>query len=377
MAIKGDPRSRRERRAVALPDPITTPSPPPEKTEALAAAGTPINRGNSDQMPLSEPGRQQAAEVADQIQSKGGLDKLVVSPAVRTKETAQPIIEKQPDIPVREEPAIESWAQGNLEGEQETPQVQSEIRDLIRKNPRRVIPGQGSMSSKPGESFEQYRQRTLPAMRGIMQEFADGIEKNPNFKLGVPIHSSVVKLTKAWLSKGSPDDFAINPGEMDKHSEPPGTVARLFPNDKGEWEVNEVNLKNKEPLGPGIYLIRHAMTPQNTESYSGADAQQQALGKMTKHIDKLDFGRAQAEALKASKAGMGDDDIQKYIDAALPDAKTASQLSMPQVLAVIAAAGPGKKAEYAPLLKSHFGNISALAPDDQAEFAAHLQQISS
>ena len=56
-----------------------------------------------------------------------------------------------------------------------------------------------------------------------------------------------IKLLRAWLAKGTPDDFSIKPEEMvsDK-SEKPGQVERLFPQRKGRsWELKPVNLDKR------------------------------------------------------------------------------------------------------------------------------------
>ena len=50
--------------------------------------------------PLSEKGIKQAEEVVSKIGKKPDL--IVVSPYIRTRETAQPLISKYPDIPVEE-----------------------------------------------------------------------------------------------------------------------------------------------------------------------------------------------------------------------------------------------------------------------------------
>lgn len=349
-------------------------APPPEETLANVQSGVDVNRGSSDQIPLSDVGQQQAEQMADKLQEKGGLDKLIVSPAVRTEQTAQPIIARNPQIPVKSDPNLESWAQGNLEGQPQA-QVKNEIRDLIRRDPRRVLPGQGAMTSKPGESFDQFRLRALPAMRGIMQEYAEGAQQNPSHKIGVPIHSQVIKLTKAWLKNGAPDDFSIDPKEMDHDSEAPGTVARMFPNENGEWEINDINLDNGKQLDPGIYLIRHALTPQNRETYERSEQQHKALANLVQSTQGLKFPTVKQWAQKASKTGMPDEEIGNYIDQSLPDANSAAGMSMPQILAVMAAASPKKRQEYLPLIASHFGNLDALPEDQRRLLEQHIANI--
>jgi len=349
-------------------------SPPPEETLATAASGTPVNKGMSDKMPLSPEGTNQAAALGDAFAKKGGLDAMVTPPSVRTKQTSDAIKSKVGAIPDQAAPGLESWAQGGLEGQPEA-SVKGQIQDLIRKNPGTPIPGQGSMASQPGESFDQFKGRALPAIRGVMQQFAEGMAKNPEFKLGVTTHSQVGKLTRAWLAKGTPDDFSIHTPEMAKDGDAPGSVHRLFPNKSGDWELNPVDMKDPSPLEAGIYLIHHASTPQSAENSKLAEDQQRSLGEMSKHVASGDFGRARAFASKASKAGLPDDAISSYIDQALPDAKTAGDLPMPQLLATLAAAGPSKKAEYAPLVQSHFSNMQGLPPEHAQALQQHLASM--
>jgi len=364
------------KRAAADPAAIP-PSPPPDQQIAMVKSGIDINRGNANQIPLSDVGHSEAQQRADQFAAKGGVDQVVIPTSERAKESAAPIIAANPQAQVKSDPNLEAHAQGNLEG-QPMDMVKGQLRDLMKNNPQRIIPGQGALSSRKGESFDQARLRILPAIRGVMQQLAEGMQKNPDHKIVVPIHSSVIKLTKAWLANGAPDDFSVNPSVMDKEtSETPGGVDHLFPNKRGEWETNEVNMRDPQQLGAGIYLLRHAPTPINKETYEQGAAQQQALAQMHKHIQSGDFRRAKSFAEQASKAGMSDQDIEKYVDNAIPDRDTVSQYPMPRLLATIAAAGPQKKQELAPLLQSHFGNIDQLPEDVRGPFAEHLAQIAS
>jgi hypothetical protein len=162
---------------------------------------------------------------------------------------------------------------------------------------------------------------------------------------------------------------------MDREADPPGGVDRLFPNDKGEWEMTPVDMTSANPLEPGIYMIRHAVTPQSKENTDKTEAQQTHLAKMVQATQDLNFRSAQAHAKHASDAGMSDEDIGKYVDLALPDQKTAAQLPMPQLLAVLAAAGPSRRAEYAPLLASHFSGTDALPAHERQALMNHIAQM--
>jgi len=372
MAIKRSKFERKNARAARKTAPKVDPNAPPptpQETAAMAASGIDINRGSSTEDALSPEGVEQVQETGQKLAAKGGLDKIVASPSVRTAQTAQEVAAADPKTPpVSTDQGLESWAQGNLEGQPEKA-VKAQIRDLIRKNPRAVIPGQGAITTRPGESFDQYRMRALPAIRGVMQSLAE----NPTAKIGVPIHSSVIKLTKGWLANGAPDDFSIKPGEMDKKSEAPGTVSRLFPDEQGEWEISDVDLDDKAPLAPGVYLIRHGSTPFNIPD-KGSQAQD-ALGKIAQYAQTIhpgNFGRIKAVAQKAVDAGhLTHDEVSSAIDKSLPEPEDAEDLPNDQLLAVASAASPAKRANYAPLIARNFGNHDNLPP----ELATHLKSL--
>jgi broad specificity phosphatase PhoE len=261
---------------------------------------------------------------------------------------------------------------GNLEG-QPKKLVSDQIKDLVRNNPSFKIPGKGALSTRPGESFDDFRTSRLSAIRGLMQEIAN----DPTKKIGRVTHSQVIKLTKAWLANGTPDDLSIKPDEMTDQSEEPGSVARLWPDDQGNWQLTDVNLADDKPLPPGGYLIRHGMTPWNKETYDSkpGDAQQQAIQQIAKYTRGMDFGRALATAQKAKAGGhLSDEEIQGAVDSAIPPPEDAADMPMHHVLALGTAASPSKG--YGPLLQKYFGDhIGELPPDSQAALAAHLQQL--
>lgn len=346
--------------------------PAPAETEALAATGEDINRGNSNQDPLSPQGEAQAQEVAAGLAQKGGLDTLKASTSKRSADTAQAIAEQNPTpVDPEPDPNSESWAQGNMEG-QPTAMVKDQIRDLVRKNPTFKIPGQGAMSTRPGESFDDFRQRYLSSIRGTMQQLAD----NPSAKHGIVTHSTGIKLLNGWLANDTPDDLSIKPEAMDDKSEAPGNVSHLFPDKDGKWQIKPVDLKSSEPLPPGIFLIRHGATPWNAETYAKNEGGQDARQQITKYLKGMDFGRARAVAQKASVAGhLSDDDISSLIDSSLPDAKTAADLPLHHLLGVASAASPAKRQEYAPVIQKHFAGASQLPPDAAQQLTQHLRAI--
>lgn len=355
----------------AQPDIADIPPIPAEESARLASEGTKLNRGNANQLPMSPVGHEEVAKVAEQLASKGGLDALETSPAVRAQQTADEVVAQNPTpLPVKQNENLESWAQGNLEG-QPLVAVKKQIQDLIRNQPGRVIPGQGQVSSKKGESFDAYRMRALPSIQGLMQELAN----DPTKKIGVPDHSSVTKLAKAWVANGTPDDFSIKPSAMEADPAKPGSVSRLFPNQDGEWELKDVDLDNSEPLPPGIFFIRHGATPFNRETYQKQDASHGLMANLSKQVQKMDFGRARTTAQQATKDGsLTDDQISSIIDSSLPSAQDAANLPLHHLLAVATAASPSKRAEYAPLIHP-LKDAQGVDPDGMAKIQAHISSL--
>lgn len=337
----------------------------------MVQAGIPVARGSSDQLPLSQAGIQEAKETGEKLAAKGGLDDIQSSGAVRAQQTAQIVGAEQPNpIPLQQDGDMDSFSIGNAEGNPKA-LVGQQIKDLVRNNPSYKIPGRGAATSRDGESFDDFRTSRLSALRGAMQELA----ANPTAKIGRVTHSQVIKLAKGWLAAGAGDDFKVDPTAFNDEKEEPGNVARLYPNPNGEWALNDVNLDSPEPLGPGVYLIRHGMTPWNSENYKaqGGDGGMGALSAIAAHTRALDFDGARKAAMSAK--GLSDDDISNMVDSNLPNAQTAADLPHDQLLSVLAAASPQKRQEYLPLAQQRFGDLSQLPMQARTSLAGHLGRI--
>lgn len=337
----------------------------------MVAAGIPVNRGSSDQVALSDPGIEEAKMVGERLAAKGGLDDLKSSQAIRAKQTAQIVGQEQPSpIPLQEDGNLESFAQGVAEGQPKA-LVGKQIQDLIRNNPSYRIPGRGAATSKDGESFDDFRSSRLSAIRGAMQELA----ANPQAKIGRTTHSQVIKLVKGWINNGTPDDFSVDHTAMADEHEEPGNVAHLYPKDTGEWQMNDVDLNSPEQLGPGIYLIRHGMTPWNKETYekNGGDGGLGALAQIAAHTRAMDFDGAKKAAQGAK--GLSEQDLSNVVDQNLPTAEQAADLPHSRVLAIAAAASPQKREEYMPLLRDRFSQMQTLPPMAQRQLLSHLGRI--
>jgi broad specificity phosphatase PhoE len=333
--------------------------------------GIPVLRGSSDQLGLSPAGVQEAKETGAKLAAKGGLTDLKSSGAKRAQQTAEIVGAEQPNpIPLQQDGDMDSFAIGNAEG-QPRALVGQQIKDLVRNNPSYKIPGRGAITSRDGESFDDFRTSRLSALRSAMQELAN----NPTAKIGRVTHSQVVKLAKGWLKNGTPDDMSVDATAMQDEKEQPGNVARLYPNPKGEWEMSDVDLDSPEELGPGIYLIRHGMTPWNKENYDkeGGDSGLGSLAAIAAHTRALDFDGAKKSAMSAK--GLSDEDISNMVDSNLPNAQQAAELPHDQLLGVLAAASPQKRQEYLALAQQRFGDLSPLPTQARMQLGRHLGSI--
>lgn len=339
----------------------------------MAASGMDVNRGNSDQVPLSDKGRDEIQDTAAKLAARGGIDKAIVSTSVRGQQTADAIQAAHPPMQRMNDPNVESWPQGNLEGKP-AKLVKDQIRELVRDTPTVAPDGQGSASSRPGQSFTDWSRGYLSSIRGnAMQELA----RDPSKKIGVITHSMGSKLVKGWLAAGHPDDFSIKPDAMEEAAEPPGGVERLYPNEDGEWEMNPVDMDSEEPLDPGIYMIRHGMTPWNKETWDKAQNGQQALIEIAKHTRSLNLNQLNAAARRARAQGaLSDDEISGAIDQSLPDAKEAADLPPHHLMTIVTLASPQKRGGYMPVAQFVLGKGVHQLPDPhRGSILQHLQRI--
>jgi hypothetical protein len=266
---------------------------------------------------------------------------------------------------------LESRALGQLEGEHKTPEVKAFLRSTIRNLPNYKIPGQGAMSNRPGESFSEFKQRVITALRGLMQRLAT----SPQSRIVVPTSSQVIRLAKAWCDAGCPDDFSVNIDTMSKDDEgKPGEIERLFPEPSGQWGVTPFAPQSSKEFGPGIYLMRHGETDQVQAAH--AVDHQKSRAQIIAHVRAGNYAGAREAGRSAVSAGhLTDDDVSSAVDEALPDGQSAHQLPPDQLLAAASAASPEKRAELMPALQSKFADLSGVAMDGQHQLRSHLGRL--
>lgn len=359
----------------SIPHEAVTDPPGVGATSAMAAGGEDVVRGNSNEQPLTPQGLASVAKTGAGLAKLGGVDQIIGSDAERTKETAQAIQQtdlKQP--PIKTDPALESNALGRLEGEPKTPGVKKFLADLIRKSPDYRIPGQGATSSRPGESFNEFRIRALSAVRGIMQTLA----QNPTQAIAVPKHSQISKLVAAWVANGLPDDLSVDPAVMTKEMPmKPGEVERFAPDAQGQWKIEKFDPNTATSLPKGsIYFVEHGETPATSAKSGMVSEGQKSRAKIITSIRAGDWKGALSAARNASSLKqLSDDDISQAIDEALPGAKEAATLPPHHVLTAATAASPEKRAELMPQVNEKFRDLSSVSPEGQQALRAHISRL--
>jgi broad specificity phosphatase PhoE len=354
-----------------IPHEAITDSPSPSLTSSMAAGGEPIVRGNSNLQPMTSEGHTTVKKVGQQLAALGGPDEIDPAASFRAMQTAADVGD-QTGAPVgNPNPDLDSHAMGNLEGEQKTPEIKKFIRDSIRKNPNLKIPGQGAMSSNPGESFNEFRVRGITGLIGLAQKLA----ANPTGRYLAPTSSQLIKLAKAWIAAGAPDSMAIDHREMMKDDAgKPGEIERMFPTADGKWELNPFNPKTAPNFPPGIYLMRHGET-SSVQAHTASEGQK-ARANLIGHIRSGNYQGAKEVAKSAHAAGhLNDDEISSAIDESLPSADEAQRLPNDQLLAAASAAGASKRAELLPTLQQRFSDLSSVSPEGKHALASHLGRL--
>lgn len=356
-----------------IPAEAVTSPPSPLASRDLALGGEHLVRGNSNRQPLTPEGQATVAQTGQELAQAGGVDKIISSSAERATGTAAALQAQDPNSPpISEDPNLESHALGQLEGEPKTPEVKRFLAELIRKRPNLRIPGQGALSSRPGESFNEYRQRALSAVRGIMQELAE----NPTERIAVPTHSQIIKLVRAWVANGHPDDLSVSPDVFLKQSpDKPGSIERFAPDASGNWHIEPFTpTAGKFPAG-SIYFVEHGQTDSTT--HDRVSAGQAARAQIIKYVRSMDFGRARAVAQKAVSSGqLSDQDVEEALDESLPSDSELQNLPPNRILDIASAASSERRKQLRPLLDQTFGDLSGLPPDAQSALSEHLRKLS-
>lgn len=220
-----------------------------------------IIRGSAN-IPLSEEGKQHAVQLGQQLAQAGGLDLIRSSDLARTRETAQALAQATGAQLAPPTPGLRSWALGDLEGQPSTPETDALVEHHINAAPDEPLPGQGPVSVQPGESFNQFKQRVLPVIQQVQQEWA----ADPRKRIALVTHNRDEKLIRGWLHAGGGAD--VDKRVFNDPGGEPGSIARMVPIGQ-KWRVEPFDPAT-HATGPGIYLVRHCDTDWNPTSKGGA-----------------------------------------------------------------------------------------------------------
>jgi broad specificity phosphatase PhoE len=212
-----------------------------------------IIRGSAN-IPLSDKGRHEAQALGHVIAANGGIDQLHASDLARTQETAQLIGQHTGAQVTPPNPGLRSWALGGLEGMPVSGETDKIIQDHIHARPDEPLPGVGPASTQPGESFNQFRDRILNAMKPILQQWL----ANQQQRIGVVTHGRDLALMNGWISAGARDDHEIDKRILSKSTEKPGAMMRVGLGPDGKLAIADHDPSQGMP--GGVYLQRHTAT---------------------------------------------------------------------------------------------------------------------
>ncbi len=229
----------------------------------MARSGEDILRGSVD-IPLTQFGLDEAKTLGDRFKSKGVISRIEVSNLKRAVQTAE-AIGKATGSPIHKKvDNLRPWHLGSFEGKP-TSSLLDEIQRYIVKKPNVKVPGRSPQSTADGESFVDFKRRTL----GGMKIRLDKLKDNPNTIDVLVTHYRPLRLVQAWASRGFPPSMEINTKLMtEKGSDPPASVHRLYW--KGsQVKMERVDMKSNQKLLPGLYLVRHGATKFNGTDIKG------------------------------------------------------------------------------------------------------------
>jgi len=357
--------------SASVPHEAITDSAPPLATSALASGGETVVRGNSNLQPMNADGHLTVRRAASNLARLGGPDEIHPSSSRRTLETAQDVSGATGARIAPPDPALESHSLGNLEGEPKTPEVRRYLADLMRNSPDVRIPGQGAMSNRPSESFNEFRIRALSAIRGLLQRLAS----SPTARILVPTSTQVIRLVEAWAALGCPDDLSVDTNAY-LRDDPgkPGDIVRFWPEQDGKWKLTPFDPASATQFPPGLYFMRHGETDSAQSAH--ADLHQRARAQIIAHVRAGKWKEARDTAKQHIAAGaISEDEAAEAVDLGLPNANDAERLPAHQLLSAVSAASPQRKAELMPVLQRKLGTMQGASPQGMQAIRSHLGRI--
>ena len=237
---------------------------PQEQPSSSAGTSVDTTRGSRN-VPLSDQGRQEAAQLANR--TAGQFDRIESSTMDRALETANRVAGSNPEAgDVVPNEKLTPWYMGGHEG-QPTDQVIDQINGRIRNNPDEIPAGQAPDSTKPPQSFNDFKHDVLSDLQDTVDNY------QPGEKILKVTHGRVVQLVRAAAANGFPADESI---DTDLMTSPwlskPGEMVRLDPDTMKLADAPDAS-------DPGIYYARHGATADNGENRAGSSGPGSTLGQ--------------------------------------------------------------------------------------------------
>ena len=230
-----------------------------------------IARGSSD-IPLTSDGKAKLCQDGCQLSrlcggsGEGRISRIYTGSLQRNKESGA-ILQKclGTCIPLEQNANLDPWYQGWIEGQTVDPKILAEMQRLQTQAPDETPPGRGPLSTHPGETFNNYKQRFLRTMIPIMEKYKESQLSGHSDRVVIVNHYRGIKVLQSWTNLGTPPDMRLDNAELLRHDGRPGDIHRLYIDSSGRWKIEDFEAGAAQVLPPGIYVIRHGMTPWNKE----------------------------------------------------------------------------------------------------------------
>ena len=233
-----------------------------EGVDKTKGGGGKTIRGSTE-LVLTTEGKEEIRALNREIIKRGCFWRIYYSTQMRAAETAHILTQNCPSTSfMRPSPELESWHLGSYEGRLVV-DVLKDIQDLVARRPWVVPVGMGPKSTKPGESFNTFKNRVLSKVRELMTLS----EEHPTKRIGVVTHFHDIQLLDAWLAeyqgKPGPEDDFYNPTIYNQEKGYPGEVIWVHKARDGAWKFTRFDITKYAVLPPGLYFIRHGSTAAN------------------------------------------------------------------------------------------------------------------
>lgn len=235
----------------------------------------------SSPISLNRKGVELAQNLGERIAAKGCLNLIYSSILTRGKETVEAILDTCPHmVYAKPNPDLCPWHLGVYEGK-EPKDVKDQIVYFI-EHPDDLPPGKGADGAE-AETFNDAKKRQLGFFRKIYEE---DFAADPTLKIGIQTHSRGQELLQAWVDAGCPDDYDIDEKDLIHPDDAPHASVMRWHKD----EIREIDLDDDDPLKPGVYLILHSLTNDDTDDGNPE------LEKVNKYLPPLEVHRAASDA---------------------------------------------------------------------------------